>query len=76
MKTPSERSYTKPRSRWEASGQGDPDAPFSNFLHQQDSHPKVLTYLHYRLIGLDDIDCEGMASRLIRPAEASGDEGL
>ena len=59
-------AYTVPLARYNASGQGDPDAAFANFLHAGDPHPKVLTYLHYRLQSIDTSAYEGMGSRLIR----------
>ena len=45
--------------------QGDPDAAFINFLQPGDPHPKVLTYLHYRLESIDTSTYDGMGSRLI-----------
>ncbi len=59
-------AYTIPLARFTASGQGDPDAAFSNFLHPGDNHPRVLTYLHYRLQSIDTSSMDGMGSRLIR----------
>ena len=68
-------AYTAPHARYTASGQGDPDAVFGNFLHAGDTHPKVLTYLHYRMQSIaDTVDVDGVASRLIRPDAISDND--
>lgn len=59
-------SYTIPLARFTSSGQGDPDAAFSDFLHAGDNHHRVLTYLHHRLVSIDTSSMDGMGSRLIR----------
>jgi hypothetical protein len=58
--------YTIPLARFTAA-----------FRHAGDNHPRVLTYLHYRLKSIDTSSMDGMGSRLIRQdAVHDNDRGM